>query len=134
MIDVESLVVDHLFADGDLMRILKVSERYWKIHVVYVPIDQSKEFPFIRVAPLNNADSRFSDNKATASSVPVQIDIWEHESKPTFPIEKEIDRIMKSLGFGRSHVAYLHEENEQRVRAVMRLENIISLRKDESNG
>lgn len=66
-------------------------------------------FPSITFFELNNMDTQGADNENYASSISIQIDIW--DKKPPNLIAKEVDRVMKSLGFFRFGTADIFEED-----------------------
>jgi hypothetical protein len=70
-------------------------------------------FPRIVYTEINNADDSFADNQAITSEVRFQISIFTNEStvsKET-PIAKEVDKVMKSLGYSRYSSVDLYEED-----------------------
>lgn len=67
------------------------------------------KFPSITFFEMNNMDTQTADNEDYASSISIQIDVW--DKKPPNPIAKEVDRVMKSLGFFRFGTADIFEED-----------------------
>jgi hypothetical protein len=83
-------------------------------------------FPRIVYTEINNADDSFADNQAITSEVRFQISIFTNEStvsKET-PIAKEVDKVMKSLGYSRYSSVDLYEEDVGVYHKAMRYQKI----------
>jgi Protein of unknown function (DUF3168) len=83
-------------------------------------------FPRIVYYEINNADDSFADNQAITSEVRFQISIFTNEStvsKET-PIAKEVDKVMKSLGYSRYSSVDLYEEDVSVYHKAMRYQKI----------
>ncbi|MCY7999378.1 MULTISPECIES: hypothetical protein [Bacillus] len=79
-------------------------------------------YPRIMYTELKNADDSYADNQARSSEVRFQISIFTNSntvSKET-KIAKEIDRIMKSIGYGRYDSQDLYEEADKVFHKAMR--------------
>ncbi|MDV2683803.1 hypothetical protein RYX56_05700 [Alkalihalophilus lindianensis] len=125
MISMEANIIDVLEEDQELAVLLEVTSEWWKIHRYYVPGGHSEAYPYIRVIELDNADVHFANNSATASSIPVQIDLWT-KGDPA-PLQRKIDEVMKSLGYGRSGVASFFDEENKVIRKALRYNNVFEL-------
>jgi hypothetical protein len=85
-------------------------------------------FPRIVYYEINNADDSFADNQAITSEARFQISIFTNEStvsKET-PIAKEVDKVMKSLGYSRYSSVDLYEEDTSVYHKAMRYQKIFS--------
>lgn len=83
-------------------------------------------FPRIVYTEINNADDSFADNQVITSEVRFQISIFTNEStvsKET-PIAKEVDKVMKSLGYSRYSSVDLYEEDVSVYHKAMRYQKI----------
>ncbi|EOO28617.1 hypothetical protein IIU_05735 [Bacillus cereus VD133] len=70
--------------------------------------DGDKKSPYITFSEVNNQDGDFVDDEVYTSVLLYQIDIW--SKKPiAMQCKKEVDKVMKSLGFTRFSTADLYE-------------------------
>ncbi|MBS4198616.1 DUF3168 domain-containing protein [Bacillus sp. FJAT-49732] len=79
-------------------------------------------FPRIVYQEISNSDSDFADNQAASSVVAFQISIYCDEetiSKET-KIAKEVDKVLKSIGYKRYDSIDLFEEDTRRHHKAMR--------------
>lgn len=83
-----------------------------------IPSAYADQYPYIRVAELDNRDNDYRDNKPTTSDIPIQVDLWA-KGDPT-NLQNQIDKLMKSLGFERSSVNSFYEEDTGVMRKAMR--------------
>lgn len=73
--------------------------------------------PYITFFEMPNFDIMFADDKAIASEIHFQIDIWSKGN--TGPIAIEVDKTMKALSFKRTGSADLYESDTQTYHKVM---------------
>src|SRR5699024_5692432 len=83
-----------------------------------VPSEYADDYPYIRVSELNNIDSDYRDNKATSGNVDIQIDFWTLNEPET--IQNEINETMESLGYARTLVTPVFDEDTRALRKAMR--------------
>ncbi|MED1742204.1 hypothetical protein P4U97_22370 [Bacillus swezeyi] len=79
-------------------------------------------FPRVVFTELKNADDSYADNQPGSSEVRFQISIFTDSnavSKET-KVAKEIDRLMKSIGYGRYDSQDLYEEADKIFHKAMR--------------
>jgi hypothetical protein len=79
-------------------------------------------FPRVIYTELKNADDSYADNQARSSEVRFQISIFTNSntvSKET-KIAKEIDQLIKSIGYGRYDSQDLYEEADKVFHKAMR--------------
>lgn len=89
-----------------------------KVFRWWVPEEYADQYPYIRVAELDNIDNDFADNKPLTSDIPIQVDFWTKDDPST--LQTQIDDVMKSLGFGRTSVTPFREEDTGALRKAMR--------------
>lgn len=95
-----------------------------KVFRYVVPVQFEEQWPFIRVASLNNIDTQYADDKATDSTITIQVDVWDKDPDPLLP---HVDRIMKSLDFKRVSAYPEYNEKKGEVRMIMRYETLTKL-------
>lgn len=120
MIDSEVLVINALEADSTLSSLVGD-----KIFRYVVPDEFADQYPYIRVVELNNMDSDYTDNKAIASDLEIQIDFWTKDDPNQ--LQTAIDRVMKSLQWGRIGVTPFYEEDTGAIRKALRYRTKIRL-------
>ncbi|KMM52593.1 hypothetical protein ACH95_22405 [Bacillus glycinifermentans] len=79
-------------------------------------------FPRVVYTELKNADGSYADNQPQSSEVRFQISVFTNSntvSKET-KIAKEIDRLLKSIGYGRYDSQDLYEEADKVFHKAMR--------------
>ncbi|MES1038951.1 hypothetical protein [Peribacillus simplex] len=99
-----------------------------KVFRWYVPKDSASKYPYIRVSELENTDEDYRDNKAVASDISIQVDLWT-KGDPDI-LQNRIDQIMKSLQFKRIGVASFYEENTGAMRKVLRYASKVILEEE----
>lgn len=86
--------------------------------------EQDAEFPRIVYTQINDANTKHADNKETKATVNFQISVFTdaetvmHETQ----IYKEIDRIMKSIEYGRYDYQGLYESDTKLHHLALRYE------------
>lgn len=107
MIDMEVPVITALepLVDGKVFR--------W-----VVPDEYIDQYPYIRVIEIDNTDEDYRDNKAIASDIIIQIDLWVKDNP--VPLLSQIDNMMKSLEFKRIFVTTEFDEQTGVIRKIMR--------------
>lgn len=65
---------------------------YWVGKRISAPV-----FPYITYFEVMNTESESSDDEEEADDIEIQVDIWSYDS--TIPIAKEVQRIIRGLGF-----------------------------------
>lgn len=113
MIDSEVLVINELEKSEEVSSIVGD-----KIFRLIVPDSYSDKYPYIRVAEISNINNNYSDNKAIASDIEVQIDFWTNDDPAS--LQNAINNTMKSLSFKRMGVTSFYEENTSAVRKSLR--------------
>lgn len=76
-------------------------------HLVF---NGDKNSPYITFSEVNNQDGDFADDRVYNSDVLYQIDIWS-KSPITISYKKEVDKVMKAIGFTRFSTADLYEDD-----------------------
>ncbi|MBT2614125.1 MULTISPECIES: hypothetical protein [unclassified Bacillus (in: firmicutes)] len=99
-----------------------------KVFRWFVPQESSGDYPYIRVAELDNTDEDYRDNKAVASDIAIQVDLWT-KSDPNI-VQNRIDQVMKSLHFKRMGVASFYEENTGAMRKMIRYTSKVNLEEE----
>ncbi|GIN17459.1 hypothetical protein J32TS2_28150 [Shouchella clausii] len=95
-----------------------------KVFRYVVPVAFEEDWPFIRVASINNIDTQYADDKATDSTIIIQVDVWDKDPDPLLP---HVDRIMKSMNFKRVSAYPEYNEKKDEVRMIMRYETLTKL-------
>lgn len=99
-----------------------------KVFRWYVPRKSSSDYPYIRVAELDNTDEDYRDNKAVASDIAIQVDIWTKDD-PNI-LQNRIDQVMKTLQFNRIGVSSFYEEKTGAMRKTLRYTSKVKLEED----
>jgi len=117
MIDLEVPVISALetIVDGKAFR--------W-----IIPDEYADQYPYVRVIEINNTDEDYRDNKAIASDIEIQVDLW--VKGDPLPLQNQIDQIMKSLEFKRIFVTSFFEEDTGVIRKAMRYKTKVNLKGD----
>lgn len=123
MIDLEVPVIDTLENNEEISRIVGQ-----KIFRLSVPTEFADQYPYIRVAELDNTDNDYADNKARSSDIDIQIDFWTIEDPGV--IQTAIDGVMKSLQFRRTGVTAFFEEETGAIRKSMRYTTKVKLKEE----
>ncbi|PHA00941.1 hypothetical protein COE51_06420 [Bacillus pseudomycoides] len=89
-----------------------------------------KNNPYITFSEVNNQDGDFADDQAYNSDLLYQIDIWS-KNPITIKYKKEVDRVMKSIGFSRFSTADLYEEDTKIYHYGMRYRTKITISEEE---
>jgi hypothetical protein len=76
---------------------------------VYWIKPESQQFPRINFFEVLNTETESADDAEYADEIEIQVDIWSQGS--TTPIAKEVQRIMRSLGFIHQALPDVYEEN-----------------------
>lgn len=73
--------------------------------------DDVATFPRVVFSEITNKDQEYRDNQAAASEVRFQLSIFSKSDTRTHETEiaKQLDRLMKDLGYGRYHSVDLYE-------------------------
>ncbi|AVI46771.1 MULTISPECIES: DUF3168 domain-containing protein [Bacillus] len=79
-------------------------------------------YPRVIYTELKNADNSYADNQSQSSEVRFQISIFTNSNTVSqeTKIAKEIDRLMKSIGYGRYDSQDLYEEADKVFHKAMR--------------
>lgn len=77
--------------------------------IYFMKAPKADEFPRITFFEINNVGALYADDEEQGSAIYLQIDIWSKGS--TSAIAEEVDKAMKSLGYGRISAADLFEED-----------------------
>lgn len=121
MIDMEVPVISTLETDlSDLVGN--------KIFRWFVPKESSSDYPYIRVAELDNTDEDYRDNKAVASDIAIQVDLWTKDN-PNM-LQNRIDQVMKAFRFKRIGVSSFYEENTGAMRKMLRYTSKVNLEEE----
>lgn len=112
MINLKPLIVSALTENETLVNLLGGPRVYFQV------APDPDELPRITYFELMNFGSMYADDGEEASEIHVQIDVWSKES--TSDIAAEVDRTMKSIGFGRMASADLYEDDTEIFHKAMR--------------
>jgi hypothetical protein len=123
MIDMEVPVITALENDVDVSTLVGSKVFRWT-----VPGESANDYPYIRVAELNNTDNDYADNKPRSSDIPIQVDLWTKDDPST--LQDAIDKVMKSLKFERTGVTPFFEENTGAMRKAMRYNTKVKLEEE----
>lgn len=105
MISLKGAITTALISDSVLVTLLGGEFAY------PVPAPDASQFPRITFFEVVNIDADSADDEVYSSRLIYQVDVWA-KSNPD-PIAREVDRIMKSIGFSRSGGADLYEQETQ---------------------
>jgi len=98
-------------------------------HNRFAASPDGKPIPFPRIIfqELRNNDDNFQDNAATAANVGYQISVFTNHSTNTKEtlIAKEVDRVMKSIGYTRYDSVDLYENDTNLYHKAMRYEKTV---------
>jgi hypothetical protein len=123
MIDFEVPVISALENDQEISSL--VGDKIFRLSI---PEEFANQYPYIRVAEIDNTDSDYHDNKAAASDIDIQIDFWTKDD-PSI-IQNAIDNVMKSLQCKRIGVTSFYEEDTGAIRKAMRYSTKIKLKEE----
>lgn len=99
-----------------------------KVFRWFVPEESASNYPYIRVAELDNTDEDYRDNIAVASDIAIQVDLWT-KGDPNI-LQNRVDQVMKSLHFKRMGVASFYEENTGAMRKMLRYTSKVNLEEE----
>ncbi|WP_054948977.1 tail completion protein gp17 [Numidum massiliense] len=120
MINMEAPVIDALESDPEVSRLVGEKIFRWT-----VPDETADKYPYIRVVEIDNVDNDYNDNRAVASDIEIQIDLWTRGDPAQ--LQTAINRVMKSLSFKRTSVAFFYEEDTGATRKVLRFTTKVTL-------
>ncbi|NTW04535.1 MAG: DUF3168 domain-containing protein [Peptococcaceae bacterium] len=112
MINIKPAVMSALKANSTLIGLLGGSRIYFQGSGI---VD---ELPRITYFEVVNIGSLYADDVEATSEIHIQIDIWSKGS--TSAMAEEVDKTMKSLGFGRTSSADLYEDDTKIFHKAMR--------------
>lgn len=98
-------------------------------HIYYMIAPDSSELPRITFFEYLNIDNSFAENKAIASNIGFQIDIW--SDGDTSDIALAVDNVMKKIDFSRTFAIEEFDEEVRLFRYVMRFTTQVELKEDE---
>lgn len=116
MINVKPDIVAALKANATLVSLLGGPRIYFQVAPV------ADEFPRITYFEIENIGAVYADDNEQASEIHVQVDIWSKGS--TSAIAAEVDKTMKSIGFGRTSSADLYEQDTGIYHKAMRFATV----------
>lgn len=123
MIDMEVPVITALENDVEVIALVGTKIFRW-----VVPSEYSDQYPYIRVAELDNTDGDYADNKPRSSDIPIQVDLWTKDDPST--LQNSIDKVMKSLSFRRTSATSFYEENTGAIRKAIRYTTKVKLEEE----
>ncbi|WP_433581591.1 tail completion protein gp17 [Paenibacillus amylolyticus] len=116
LIDLEPVVISALRKDPELIALLgRDSKGNTKVYPLVAP---DISLPKVTFFELTNFDNQFAGDKALSSAIHFQVDVW-HNSN-TSKISSAVNRVMESLGFVRSGVNALYEDDTKIYHKVLR--------------
>jgi len=111
MIDLKPVVMQALESDPALVSLIGY-DRDGNVKVYELTAPHADDFPRVTFFEMTNFDSDFADDTELESTISIQVDVWLQGDSETAPIAKEVDRIMKSLGYRRTSTSPdLYEED-----------------------
>jgi hypothetical protein len=113
MINMKPQVLTALKTDSQLISLLGgivtiKNKTYQRIYQIKAPF--AEEFPRITFFEYDNVPSGFADDNEIDCEVFIQIDVW-CKGTSTSDIAKEVDIVMKSIGFQRIGAQDLYEDD-----------------------
>ncbi|AIC95441.1 hypothetical protein [Shouchella lehensis] len=82
-----------------------------------VPSDFESDYPFMRVAEVDNFPTEYEDDRSTMDHLFIQVDVWDRNPDRLLP---EINRVMVDLGFTRANVRTENDAQKNEIRKIMR--------------
>ena len=79
---------------------------------------ESTKEPYITFFELVNVDDQYADDKAYASEIHYQVDVWSKGN--TGPIAIEVNKTMEALGFYRTGAVDLYEDDTKTYHKALR--------------
>ncbi len=116
MIDHGDLILDTL--KGNQVLIDELGQYYGSPAVFRLFSPEGNLYPRVTFFELNNFDTQFGDNKANAGIGKFQIDIWT-KGNPKI-IKQAVNESMESIGFFRTFVTEMYEEETKTIHVPMR--------------
>jgi len=92
-------------------------------HIYQLVAPEAHGYPRITFFEVTNLDRYFADDRAYASEVIIQIDVWSKES--TSAISGEVDRTMKEHGWGRTLATDQYEKDVQVYHKSLRYRTVL---------
>lgn len=105
MITMKSAIRTALINDAALVNLLGGQ----RVYAIKAP--NADEYPRITFFEVTNFDANHADDQVYSSRMVYQVDVWSKINPD--PIAKEVDRILKSIGFARTGGADLYEDDVQ---------------------
>lgn len=105
MITMKSAIRTALTSDTTLTNLLGGQ------YVYAIKAPNADEYPRITFFEVTNFDANHADDQVYSSRMVYQVDVWSKINPD--PIAKEVDRILKSIGFARTGGADLFEDGTQ---------------------
>jgi len=113
MINPKPEILQALESNQALVSLLGGKKIYWLVAGM-------AEYPYITYSELANHDTDYADDKATASEIHIQVDIWS-KGNPT-KIAAEVDKTMRRLGYTRYGAIDLYESDTKVYHKALRYE------------
>lgn len=92
-----------------------------KVFRYVVPQSVENNYPYMRVAEINNIDYEYLNDTSHTSLITIQVDLWD---KNPDRLISDVHRIMLEQGFKRQSVTTDYEEENQAVRKIFRYSTI----------
>lgn len=105
MINIKPLIISAMDGNQELISLLGGPRIYFMV------APNAEEFPRITYFELNNFDEDYADDDPISTRVSVQISIWVKDPAQLSPIAQEVDETMKGIGFYRTSVIDLYEDD-----------------------
>lgn len=82
-----------------------------RIHYIR-PSTSKNTFPYITFFEVSNSETESADDEEYADDIEIQVDIWQ-KGGSTIPIAREVQRILRKLGFIHNAMPDMYEPDTQ---------------------
>jgi len=96
LVNQKPAIATALSTDGELIALIPKTRMFSSV----AAFSGTPIHPYLTFVEIMNMPEMFSDDEETESSITVRIDLWNTSSLSV--IASHVDRIMKSIGFGRN--------------------------------
>lgn len=125
MINYEPIIATELYEDEIINQLTG-----GRVYAGEFPSEFSSQYPHILVAEMDNVDVSYTDNKARASEIDIQVNIWIKADDNIGPLQTAVDNKMKSLNCKRITVSSFNESERGAFRKAFLYRTIVKLEEE----
>ncbi|TXK24386.1 tail completion protein gp17 [Bacillus amyloliquefaciens] len=129
MINYEPVIARELFNDPTINEMTG-----GRVYAGNLPQEVAAEFPCILVIETDNIDTEYWGNKAVASDIDLQVNVWIKADDNIGPIQAAIDRKMKALRCRRVTSSSFDENEREAFRKALLYRTTVKLKEENIDG